>query len=58
MPLSPYLPRRDLLQAGSLGLLGLTLPQLLRQRAAAADQDLGPKFGRAKSCILLFMWGG
>jgi hypothetical protein len=52
------LSRRDVLQAGSLGLLRLTLPQLLRQRAAAAEVDHGPGFGRAKSCILLFMWGG
>lgn len=49
--------RRRLLQAGGLGLLGLTLPQLLSGRSRAADVS-GPKFGQAKSCILLFMWGG
>src|SRR5437868_14382895 len=42
--------RREFLRAGSLGLLGLTLPQLAR--APAADRP------RAKACILLFMWGG
>lgn len=50
-------PRRDVLRAGSVGLLGLTLPELLRGRAVEAA-DAGPAFGRAKACILLFMWGG
>ena len=52
--------RREVLRAGGLSLLGLSLPQLLEGRAAAAPAK--PKhvgsFGRAKSCILLFMWGG
>src|SRR5215472_16329440 len=39
------LTRRDLLHAGGLGLLGLSLPELLRGRAAAAQ---GGK--RARSC--------
>ncbi len=53
------LPRRELLRAGSVGLLGLTLPELLRGRTArAAPDEHGPAFGRARSCILLFMWGG
>lgn len=52
--------RRRILQAGSLGLLGLNWPSLLRLRAdePTASSDLGPSFGRAKRCILLFMWGG
>jgi hypothetical protein len=45
--------RRELLRAGSLGLFGLGLPQLLQARSAAA-----PRAGQAKSCIVLFMWGG
>lgn len=49
-------PRRRVLQAGSLGLLGLGLPDLLRGRALAAGGE--QKFGQAKACILLFMWGG
>jgi uncharacterized protein (DUF1501 family) len=45
--------RREFLRAGSVGLLGLGLPQLLQARAASA----APR-RRAKACILLFMWGG
>src|SRR5262249_30467972 len=44
--------RREFLRAGSLGLFGLTLPELLAARAAA-----GGRGGRAKACIALFMWG-
>ena len=51
------LSRRDVIRAGSLGLFGLSLPQLLAARAAA-DETRHASFGRAKSCILLFMWGG
>lgn len=52
--------RREVLRAGSLGLLGLSLGELLggRQRAAASNGPRSSTFGRAKSCILLFMWGG
>jgi len=42
-----------MLTVGGLGLLGLTLPQLLRAQA----QGKGPK-PRAKSVIFLFQWGG
>lgn len=42
--------RREFLRAGSLGLFGLTLPQLLHARAESKR--------RPKACILLFMWGG
>jgi hypothetical protein len=48
------LSRRDLLWAG--GLFGLNLPQFLR----AADKPAPAKdahFGRAKNCILLFLYG-
>ena len=45
--------RRQLLQAGGAGLLGLTLPKLL------AAEDLQPlQNGRAKSVIFLFLFGG
>ncbi len=58
----PALKRRDVLRAGSLGLFGLGLSDLLRGRVAAQASDQSesrpPSFGRAKSCILLFMWGG
>lgn len=43
--------RRDLLSVGSLGALGLTLPQLIQ-----ADMAQRPR--RARSCILLFLEGG
>jgi hypothetical protein len=47
--------RREFLRAGSLGLVGLGLPQLLR--SAVSNRPAAPK-QRAKACILLFMWGG
>ncbi|MBI2827038.1 MAG: DUF1501 domain-containing protein [Planctomycetia bacterium] len=54
--------RREVLRAGGLGLLGLSLPELLAGRAAGVpaggSQLPSGSFGRAKSCILLFMWGG
>ncbi len=51
--------RRKFLLAGALG-SSLTLPQLLRGRAASAEDasSASSTFGRAKHCILLFMWGG
>src|SRR5215212_12013640 len=57
------LTRRDLLTAGSA--LGLTLPAFLRARADANEtgglrplaKDKDKHFGRAKSCILLFLYG-
>src|SRR5262245_59852228 len=47
------LSRRQMLKVGGLGLLGLTLPQLLRAEALKK----GPK-AKAKSVIFLFQWGG
>ncbi|MFO0969875.1 MAG: DUF1501 domain-containing protein [Gemmataceae bacterium] len=44
--------RREFLRAGALSLFGLGLPNLLQAQEAA------PRVGRAKACILLFMWGG
>ncbi len=52
------LNRRQVLQAGGIGLLGLGLPQLWAARAAASPLGQGPGFGKAKRCIFLFMWGG
>jgi hypothetical protein len=43
--------RREFLRAGSLSLVGLGLPNLLQART-------GRPHGKAKACILLFMWGG
>src|SRR5262245_61124294 len=55
------LTRRDMLLAGGLGMFGLGLPDLLRaeesQRAQPAAARAGKSFGKAKSCILLFLYG-
>ena len=51
------LRRRDLVRAGSLGLLGMSLPELLAARAVAESAQSAPP-QRAKAVILLFMWGG
>src|SRR6185295_6776638 len=45
--------RRDFLK---LGALGLALPQVLALRAYANSTN--PVAGKAKSCIVLFAWGG
>ncbi|MBI3860603.1 MAG: DUF1501 domain-containing protein [Planctomycetia bacterium] len=44
-----------MLQAGSLGLVGVSLPTLLRADAARRETGLRP---RADSCILVFLDGG
>ncbi|MBC7856562.1 MAG: DUF1501 domain-containing protein, partial [Pirellulaceae bacterium] len=53
------LSRRAMLRIGALAPLGLSLPALL----AAADpgplpRGVGGSFGKAKRCLLIFMWGG
>ena len=52
--------RRSLLCAGGLGLCGLTLPELLRGEAlaAASGKPRPATFGKAKSCLLIFLSGG
>ena len=52
------LARREMLRAGGLGLLGLSLSDLLDPRAARATDALTPGGGKAKSCIVLFLMGG
>ena len=47
--------RREWIRAGALGAAGLALPQLLAGSASASAHERG--FGRAKSCILLFLFG-
>jgi hypothetical protein len=53
------LTRRDLLHVGAVGALGLGLPASLGSGNARAGQATPalPQFGRAKSCILLFLYG-
>jgi hypothetical protein len=46
-------PRRYLLKAGGLGLLGMSLPRLLRAEAAPRRRE-----GRARSIIFLYQFGG
>ena len=46
--------RREALRVGALSLTGLTLPRLY----AAAKEAGSGGFGRARSCILIFQWGG
>jgi hypothetical protein len=56
--------RREALQAGALALTGLGLPGLFAAcNATAAPSAAGsgsaPRgFGRARSCIMIFQWGG
>ena len=55
--------RRELLTVGSLSLLGLSLPDVLRRQAMAdtdqrtAVQRRNNGFGRAKSVILVYLQG-
>src|SRR5262249_17057678 len=55
------LSRRDLLNVGSLATLGLTLGDFFQLRSAiAAEAPSSPQgggFGKAKACILLFLYG-
>lgn len=52
------LTRRDLLHIGGLGAFGVTLHDVLGlPQAYASSHDFGPKFGRAKSCILIYKYG-
>ncbi len=50
--------RREWLRAGSLGVFGLSLPGLLGARQAQAATAARGAFGRAKSCIVIFLMGG
>ena len=52
--------RRDLLRVGGLGLFGLSLPALLRGQAQAASSEKSrtANFGKAKSCLIVFLNGG
>ena len=52
--------RRDFLRIGGLGAAGLAMPELLAAREVGTNSSATSRggFGRAKSCILLFMRGG
>src|SRR5437016_13858170 len=49
--------RREWLRVGALGTFGISLPSLLAGRAQAVHEPVARTFGRAKSCIVLFMFG-
>lgn len=51
------LSRRDLLHIGGLGAFGLGLADWNRLRAAQVEGETSPAFGKAKSCILVFLFG-
>ncbi|MDG3003786.1 DUF1501 domain-containing protein [Paludisphaera mucosa] len=51
------LTRRDLLQVGSLGVLGAGLGGRVGAAPEASSTAGLPGFGRAKSCIMLFLYG-
>jgi hypothetical protein len=55
------LTRRDFLNVGSLTALGLTLGDYFQHRSALAEESRVPPrgggFGKAKACILLFLYG-
>ena len=58
--LARRLNRRGLLRAGTVSLVGLGLAELLQGEARAAGKPAArlPGFGRAKSCVLIFLKGG
>jgi hypothetical protein len=49
--------RRDFLNVGAIGAGGLTLNQLLEANETQAAPAIGGSFGKAKQCILLFLYG-
>jgi hypothetical protein len=56
--------RRAILRAGSIGLFGISLPNLLRLEAAAKEMKPAvgtgtpPGWGRAKSVVMIYLQGG
>src|SRR5690348_8159999 len=52
----PGISRRDVLRAGALGLGSLTLPEILRMQACAAEQQRAAT--RGKSVIWIWLRGG
>ncbi|MBI85662.1 MAG: hypothetical protein CMJ81_20910 [Planctomycetaceae bacterium] len=59
MSRSAQVNRRNALQVGSLGLLGVSLPRFLRLRDVRAAIPAGvPPQQRIRSCIFIFYYGG
>ena len=57
MPLCDGITRRDLLHLGGLSLLGLNLADFSRLQASQKAVAAPGSFGRAKSCILVYLVG-
>ena len=55
-PVAGSVSRRQLLRVGALSFAGIGLPELLRLRQLQAQERGGP--ARAKSCILIYLFGG
>jgi hypothetical protein len=53
----PISRRRGLLEVGGCSLLGLSWPGLLAAAERSQSSDAAG-FGRARSCVLIFLWGG
>jgi hypothetical protein len=58
IPSHPQHSRRTLLQAGSIGLLGLGMNHLAGLREASSAEGAVHSAGKAKSCIYIFLSGG
>ncbi|MCI0361454.1 MAG: DUF1501 domain-containing protein [Planctomycetaceae bacterium] len=54
----PRIARRTMLQAGSIGLLGLGMNHLAGLREAAAAEGSARPAGKAMACIYIFLSGG
>ena len=50
--------RRNVVQIGGLGLLGMTLPEFFQAQSVAATRAETPLKQRIKSCIFIFYYGG
>ncbi len=50
--------RRQLLEVGSSAAFGVTLTDLLAAAELQTGQSGQPKFGRATSVVVIFLWGG
>src|SRR5205085_9871765 len=50
--------RREMLRAGSLGLFGLSMPELLRGQRDEASSSPAAARPKARACIVLFLMGG
>jgi hypothetical protein len=62
-PLCDGITRREMLRVGGLAFTGLAWPDLLRAHASATPNPIAgggrrTTFGRAKSCIVIFNYGG